>query len=335
MTWPHLLSLPLEVHRHHLKNGYLLVQNRSGKPTALSPGQRATLGVFIKACNPARFLRRFVLGWGAAFAASRKVRLADGYALVAQAPNSQLIIDLCEQQITIYFDYLEHGDIALEKRGIDPVRYKSEISKTADDPLKHVPINYDEAAMGRLLRFGLQNQFIGPICRHLGLLPILSGVRLLYSPNADGPLKAAQLVHRDPEGGKQVKLFMAVRRVAQENGPFTFLPARPSLRCMRTAGELFRGNRTADKHVSRHTAASEWVRHVGDPGDVLLIDTSRCFHYGSRPAPQPRFLLYYSFHDPLGSSYPIRLKASKSARRWDFFKDRPHPFTDHLLSRRI
>jgi hypothetical protein len=50
---------------------------------------------------------------------------------------------------------------------------------------------------------------------------------------------------------------------------------------------------------------SEWVSHEGPPGSAVFIDTSRCFHYGSRPAPQPRLLLYAQYLDPFCSVFAV------------------------------
>jgi hypothetical protein len=98
---------------------------------------------------------------------------------------------------------------------------------------------------------------------------------------------------------------------------------------------IYRSNRVPDKFINKVIAPSDLVEHTGDPGDALIVDTSQCFHFGSRPNAQPRVLLYFSFHDPFSSFHPIRYPVGKSAKRWAFFKKQPHPFTDYLLSRRM
>lgn len=335
VTWVSLRSKPLSYHLGKLKSGYQAIDDDDGRQIALSPDQRRFVGKLNRFANPLRFLRRRMLARRAVAAAPDAPRMDDGYVIIRGLEGHQALIEVCEKQIAIYFDFLERGDAALVERGIDPKAYRAEIEKTLDDPLKHVPCHYDAEALGKMIDFALQPNLVASASAHLGVLPVLAAIRILYSPNADGPLDRAQWFHVDPEGQRQAKGFMAIRAVGPENSPFTFVPRSLSKAMMATGQEAYQWKRVPDKYIARGAPTSEWIAHTGQAGDALIVDTSECFHFGSRPNVAPRFLFYFSFLDPFGSFFPLRYPTRKASRPWADYRRRPSPFTDYLLSRRI
>jgi hypothetical protein len=334
VTWVSLRSKPLSYHLAKLKSGYQAIDDDAGRQIALSPDQRRFVGGLNRLANLLRYLRRRLMARQAVAAAPAAPRMHDGYVIIRGLEGHQALIEVCEKQLAIYFDFLERGDVALTKRGIDPQAYRAEIEKTLDDPLKHVPCHYDNEALGKMLDFALQPQLVATASAHLGVLPVLAAIRILYSPNADGALDRAQWFHVDPEGQRQAKGFMAIRAVGPQNSPFTFVPRGLSKAMMLSGQEFYQWKRVPDKYIARQAPASSWVAHTGEAGDALIVDTSECFHFGSRPNVAPRFLFYFSFLDPFGSFFPLRYPR-KAAKPWAFYDRRPSRFTDHLLSRKV
>ena len=111
------------------------------------------------------------------------------------------------------------------------------------------------------------------------------------------------MFHVDPEGSRQVKVFVAARPVGPRNSPLTFIPEHHTCRLIETGGASFTGRRVKDFKLAKHVPQSEWVTHVGNPGRTVFVDTSRCFHFGSRPSPEPRLLLYAQYLDPFCSMF--------------------------------
>ena len=97
---------------------------------------------------------------------------------------------------------------------------------------------------------------------------------------------------------------MNAQEVGPEHGPFAFLPAPATRRvsdALRREGRDATGYATlADEDVFRHADPSEVLRLVGPAGRGLLVDASRCLHFGSRVAEgRERFLLaavFLRFH---------------------------------------
>ena len=100
----------------------------------------------------------------------------------------------------------------------------------------------------------------------------------LYSstPNSAG-YKSGQLWHLDIDFAPQVKMFFMCRPTSHENGPFTFISAPDSLTVQNATGYI-PGKSLDDVHFQH----SSPIELVGDAGSLVLIDPSRCFHFGSR-----------------------------------------------------
>lgn len=100
----------------------------------------------------------------------------------------------------------------------------------------------------------------------------------LYSstPNS-ADYKSGQLWHLDIDFAPQVKMFFMCRPTTHENGPFTFISAPDSLIVQNTTGYI-PGKSLDDAHFQQY-AITELIE---DAGSLVLIDPSRCFHFGSR-----------------------------------------------------
>jgi hypothetical protein len=137
-----------------------------------------------------------------------------------------------------------------------------------------------------LVDFCLQPGLVGTVARYLGTCPLLRRVGLVVSFPAHH-LADSRLLHADPEDLTQLKLFINVFEVNHEGGPVRFLPSEVSSRVnrgrrARTRPHRFRHRRWTDGEVFRHAQPDALRSHVGAPGSAVLVDSSRCLHYGSR-----------------------------------------------------
>ena len=74
--------------------------------------------------------------------------------------------------------------------------------------------------------FALSDALLSLVTNYLGTIPHLNRIDLLYSVNHGGEEAiSSQIYHLDPEGTRQAKLFMNLRDVGPDEGPFTFIPA--------------------------------------------------------------------------------------------------------------
>ena len=140
---------------------------------------------------------------------------------------------------------------------------------------------------------------------YLGTVPILESVQIWWTP-VNGNLESSQLFHRDGIDFRQVKFLVNLNDVGPDSGPFCFLPADISARL----SGLIRNWRTRvdDEDIFRHAQPSDVVAATGPAGSGYVVDSCRCFHYGSRARGGERLLLMFNF-----ASYLCPLDAVMSA----------------------
>ena len=166
-----------------------------------------------------------------------------------------------------------------------------------------------------ILDFASAPEVLEPMGRAAGFVPSLSGsvppgFRLMESstehdPQADGPWRASQLWHLDFHAYPLIYVIVAVRDIGPEDGPLHFIGKRASARA---AEELDYRSRRSPYRVSDETMAglvddSEVHRFVATAGTVLFLESSSCFHFGSRRPESPRYQLQYAYLSPLRNDF--------------------------------
>jgi hypothetical protein len=155
------------------------------------------------------------------------------------------------------------------------------------------------------LDFITSSRLIATVADYLGFVPALSktlptGVRFVESGKhldalAHLPPRDSQVFHIDPYDHPMVYVIVLLRDCTAQMGPFTFLPASVSERAAKALDYWSRGRpyRLSDEEIYSVVDESERIELTHPRGTVLFVDTSRCFHYGSRDGEEPRFQMMY------------------------------------------
>ena len=203
-----------------------------------------------------------------------------------------------------------------------------------------------------VLDFATSSDVLLPAIRYLGFIPTLSaakpvGVRLAESdqrfvPDWDGKYRASQLFHCDYHDTPMVYVIVALRDIGPESGPFSFLPISTSDRARAALGYHKRGvpYRVSDDEIFSAVDRKELVEFACPAGSVLFLDSSKCFHYGSRNCTIPRYLMMYAyvsvhrtdFTDLLRKESPVPLQDPATRERRMRYPVKP---TDSLLRRMV
>lgn len=187
-----------------------------------------------------------------------------------------------------------------------------------------------------LLDFATSSAVLGPLARYAGFIPQLSGwhprgVRIMessnrYDPAPPGSLRNSQMLHRDFHAVPLLYVIVALRDIGEESGPFVWAGIEASDRVARQVVDGARGNPHwyPDVRIRGFFKEEEFHRFTVRAGTVLFIDSSRCFHYGSRNPVVPRYHLQLAyvpacrtdFTEPLEPHvrYPLRLGDSRLRR---------------------
>jgi hypothetical protein len=162
------------------------------------------------------------------------------------------------------------------------------------------------------MQFALSPEILAPISAYLGLVPVLNNFDVWYSVHAAESPKSSQRWHLDSADTTQIKVWIHCSDVGPDSGPLTVLDAATSDDFADRIGYDFReGHRVPDAHVDE-LAASAVTALEGPAGTVHFVDTSRCFHFGSRVAQGgiPRRVFVAQYLTP----YAFRFKSSHLER---------------------
>ena len=199
--------------------------------------------------------------------------------------------------------------------------------------MRSVLSNTDLYQHPQLVDFALSDGLLSLVTNYLGTIPHLNRVDLLYSVDHGGEdAISSQVYHLDPEGRRQAKLFLNLRDVGPAEGPFTFIPAGETSRIV--AAVKRRRDPEADLAMARYLDSelaevngfAKAISVTGAPGSGVLVDTSRCLHFGSRVKPGTyRLCLYIQYcssreHGNLFdvaryASDPVRYLATVNSKR--------------------
>ncbi|HKE87875.1 MAG TPA: hypothetical protein VKB50_29170 [Vicinamibacterales bacterium] len=132
-----------------------------------------------------------------------------------------------------------------------------------------------------LLLLALRPDLLDAVIAYIGTVPILRSLQVFYSGAVDREPISSQLYHCDADDVRQLKIFLLCSEVGNDNGPLTILDAASSDRVRRATHYTYI-DRLDDEQVAAIGGVKPPVELVGPPGTMCLVDTSRCFHYGSR-----------------------------------------------------
>ena len=147
------------------------------------------------------------------------------------------------------------------------------------------------------LDFALDERVVGPVAAYLGVVPVLTDVDIWYSAHHPKAPKSSQLWHLDHADTTQVKVWVHLGEIDELSGPLTLVGAAESSQ-IADANDYDFGDsyRLADDAV--HT--DRCVALAGPAGTVDFVDTSRCFHFGSRVSAEglPRRIAVFQYLTP-------------------------------------
>lgn len=215
----------------------------------------------------------------------------DGYAMLA--PGS---IANTDEIIALSLNLFEE-----KQRQLEAAAGSSNSKKWAF--LRSILTNQDLARNPKLVDFALSDSLLGLVTNYLGTIPHLNRIDLLYSVNHGGEEAiSSQIYHLDPEGTRQAKLFMNLRDVGPDEGPFTFIPAAETTRIVgaikkrRLEDTQMAAGRYSDDELEAVGGLEKAISVDGPKGSAALVDTSRCLHFGSRVRPGTyRLCLYIQY----------------------------------------
>lgn len=208
-----------------------------------------------------------------------KIRREDGFRTILPSkalalPSVAPVLKKCDQILASGTQSQSKGKSYLRQLLTDPAEERSpEFFELALDP-----------------------KLLSAVADYLGELPVLTSIKLLHSVSSDAVLDGSQFYHCDHDDLRQVKLFLHVRDVDSDSGPLHVIPASLSERVRRKLGYSYgRKGHIPDEEVRDEEVLARETEITGARGTLSLVDTSQCFHFGSRVATKDRYVFYLQY----------------------------------------
>ena len=156
-----------------------------------------------------------------------------------------------------------------------------------------------------IVQLALREDVLAAVSRYLGVVPLLTTISVFHSDTVAGDPSSSQLYHCDGDDVTQVKIFVYCTDVDVPSGPLTLLDADTTREVQRRTGYWYR-NRLTDEQVRSAVASPREHVIVGATGTSVFVDTSRCFHFGSRVAAgaPPRLAAMVQYQTPYSFMLP-------------------------------
>jgi len=214
--------------------------------------------------------------------------------------------------------FVETADIVSAARtlGMEVDTTRREVSKKARSGFM-VPM-MDGGALtlaSPFLRFALRPDVIAAVSSYLGIVPVITRLNVFYSESSSEKARSSQLFHCDADGTRQIKIFILCTEVTPAQGPLTLIDARTSRAQRRRLGYHF-GGKVKDKILAREVSPDEHHAIVGPPGTTCFVDTTQCFHFGSRveQGASPRLVTIIQYISPSSFIVPYDHRAGSPFR---------------------
>jgi len=171
---------------------------------------------------------------------------------------------------------------------------KSKGGKSKKEFLVYASQSHQSAGYDELMKLALARPVLDAVASYLGTMPILNCLHIMVSEPNDSAVDS-QLYHLDFADVHQVKMFVAMEDVTDDHGPFTFLPCDKTLELIDRTG-YDRGRLTIEE-VEVAVGAETQISLTCKRGEGVLLDTSKCMHYGSKGNKYPRLMLMIQYTD--------------------------------------
>jgi hypothetical protein len=155
----------------------------------------------------------------------------------------------------------------------------------------------DLEAQPCFMQTALNPHIIEVLSRAYGIVPYLETIELLSSFPSGPAMNRSQLWHIDRTDSVVVKQLIYINDVGDDEGPFTLVPRQESRKV-----PSFAPHYLSDELLAVHCDMGRLIRFHGSAGARALVDTGRCYHFGSRVR-KPRHALFIYYNTGYGN-YP-------------------------------
>ncbi|OUW95797.1 MAG: hypothetical protein CBD97_02380 [Pelagibacteraceae bacterium TMED237] len=160
----------------------------------------------------------------------------------------------------------------------------------------------------------ISDPFIDIISSYTKYLPIMIGAAFWYSPNVSDEKTGSRSLHLDPDDYKQIKIFIPVDEITSDNGPLNVVDARQSriiYNKLINDKIIIKRNQKISDELAQQNFKIKLNELTMKKNEVYLVDTCRCYHFGSRKSIKSRKLIFLHFTPPFSAKSPLFFRNQK------------------------
>lgn len=166
-----------------------------------------------------------------------------------------------------------------------------------------------------IVKFALSEVLLSTIGVYLGTSPILIQANLKYG-RKNNFYAGSPNFHLDRTGLSAVRVFVYLSETDVNSGPVSFLSKKDSVKLERSLGYL--SGPLPDSKVFEFIEPSRVFSVTGSTGTIFALDTSKCFHFGSRCTENDRLAFVFTYARATSGiepcSFPISMQSTLRTR---------------------
>lgn len=195
-------------------------------------------------------------------------------------------------------------------------------TKSKQNTLNIVDVDLNDERNLPIKKLCLNEYLISAVSEYLKAVPILFNVQVWYSPNVENKdLIGSQLYHFDREDFRQIKCFIPLEDIDIDSGPLTLISSKNSKKFI--FKNLLKLKLISSKgRFTDNEIKSAFKKNVELPlkcktGQIALIDTTQCLHFGSRPSKKYKYHITIQYLSPYSTKLDSISKKFSSAKTFN------------------
>ena len=165
-----------------------------------------------------------------------------------------------------------------------------------------------------ITNFALQENLLNIISGYLKTCPTINSIQFISSNSNNENYYSSMNWHLDSHHKKLIKIIFLPFDLTIENGPTHFLDKITTQKIIKKDNYFSAPNYFTDDEFKNiyPNYENQISKLIGKKGDFLIIDTSKCFHMGSRNA-KNRYQMFFTYTPVL----TFDLKSNKNLKKYD------------------
>ena len=149
-----------------------------------------------------------------------------------------------------------------------------------------------------IIKFASQPLLMHLASSYMQKIPMIISATLTYAKSLDDKQSHInfQNYHSDLLDKSVLHLVIPIKKIASNNGPFTFIDAINSKRIMTAIN--YQGGRISDSMIDKFINKMNVTELTGEPGKAWFLSPYYCLHMGARIKKGSRLMLVVSYASP-------------------------------------